>query len=300
MSTGYIGLGDMGGALASRLQSQRQISVYDMNESAVSALVSQGAVACGSLAELGRTCTTVFLCLPTSQHVRTVIFGSGGLVETLAPGSLIIDQTSGDPEATRAMAQDLEKYQIVLVDAPVSGGAPAALAGTISIMLGADDQVVERAVEVLESISSTITHIGGVGTGHTIKLINNLLSCSQRWLSLEALAIATKNGIDPEAALKVLLAGGGRNAYLEQQGSKVLAGDRDRGFSLGLAHKDLKLACALGAASGVPTFFGSLSRELYQTGIALLGRDSHVETIATVVERLADVELTSNRSGAKV
>ncbi|GAA5192267.1 2-hydroxy-3-oxopropionate reductase [Arthrobacter gyeryongensis] len=299
MSIGYIGLGDMGGALASRLQSQRQISVYDKNESAVAALIAQGAAASESVAEMGRTCTTVFLCLPTSQHVRSVIFDDGGLAETLAPGSLIIDQTSGDPEATRAIAKDLESRQIMLVDAPVSGGAPAALAGTISIMLGADDHAVGRAVEVLESISPVITHIGGIGAGHTIKLINNLLSCSQRWLSLEALAIATKNGIDPEAALKVLVAGGGRNAYLEQQASKILAGDRDRGFSLGLAHKDLKLACALGAASGVPTFFGSLSRELYQTGIALLGRDSHVETVASVVERLADVELTSSHSGTK-
>ena len=298
MNIGYIGLGDMGGALAGRLQSQRQIRVYDREADAMSVLAAQGATACASVAELGQTCTAVLLCLPTSDHVRSVIFGDKGLAETLAPDSLIIDQTSGDPEATRAMANDLGAYKIVLVDAPVSGGAPAALAGTISIMLGADDSAVERSVEVLQSISPTITHVGGVGAGHTMKLINNLLSCSQRWLSLEALTLATKNGIDPATALRVLVAGGGRNAYLEQQGSRVLAGDRDRGFSLGLAHKDLKLACALGAASGVPTFFGSLSRELYQVGIAQLGRDSHVETVATIVERLADVELTSGRPDA--
>jgi 3-hydroxyisobutyrate dehydrogenase len=296
MSIGYIGLGDMGGALAQRLQSQRRISVYDMNEKAIAALVEHGAVACESLEEIGQTCTTVFLCLPTSQHVRAVIFGEGGLSQTLTPGSLIIDQTSGDPQATRTIAKELESHEILLVDAPVSGGAPAALAGTISIMLGADDGAVDRAVAVLESISPVITHIGGVGAGHTMKLINNLLSCSQRWLSLEALAIAAKNGIDTEAALKVLMAGGGRNAYLEQQGAKVLAGDRDRGFSLGLAHKDLKLVCALGAVSGVPTFFGSLSRELYQTAIAILGRDSHVESVASAVERLADVELRAAHS----
>jgi 3-hydroxyisobutyrate dehydrogenase len=222
-----------------------------------------------------------------------VIFGHGALAETLASGSLIIDQTSGDPEATKAIAEELEARGIRLVDAPVSGGAPAALAGTISIMLGADPRDVERSTEVLESISPKITHVGGVGAGHTMKLINNLLSCSQRWLSLEALTLAAKNGIDAATAVEVLVAGGGRNAYLELQGSRILAGDRDRGFSLALAHKDLKLACSLGAASGVPTFFGSLSRELYQTAMALIGRDSHVEALATVVERLADVELTA-------
>ena len=137
MNIGYIGLGDMGGALASRLQSQRQLHVHDRNPAALSALVDQGAIGCASTAEIGRTCEVVLLCLPTSDHVRTVIFGADGLAESLAPGSLIIDQTSGDPEATQAMAHDLESQNITLVDAPVSGGAPGALAGTISIMLGA-------------------------------------------------------------------------------------------------------------------------------------------------------------------
>lgn len=233
------------------------------------------------------------MCLPTSDHVRSVIFDADGLLAALAPGALIIDQTSGDPEATRPMARDLHAHDITLVDAPVSGGAPGALAGTISIMLGADPAALERATDVLGSISSTITHIGPVGTGHTIKLVNNLMSCTQRWLSLEALALATKNDIEPEVALKVLVAGGGRNAWLEQQGAKVLAGDRDRGFSLALAHKDLRLACALAAAKGVPTFYGSLSRELYQVGIAQVGGNAHVEAVATVVEQLAQVELAT-------
>ncbi|MYW96119.1 NAD(P)-dependent oxidoreductase [Amycolatopsis rubida] len=297
MGIGYIGLGDMGGALAIRLQSQRQISVYDRDAAAMAKLAAEGAIAAESAADLARTCTTVLLCLPTSDHVRSVIFGEGGLAETLAPGSLVIDQTSGDPTTTRELAAELAAYRITLADAPVSGGAPAALAGTISIMLGAADGVVDRASEVLRSISQTIAHVGAVGAGHTIKLVNNLLSCSQRWLSLEALALAVANGITAEAALKVLVAGGGRNAYLEQQGIKILDGDRDRGFSMGLAHKDLKLATALGASSGVPTFFGSLSRDLYQVGIAELGRDSHVETVASVVEKLAGVELKSVRAG---
>ncbi|WP_311215027.1 MULTISPECIES: NAD(P)-dependent oxidoreductase [unclassified Arthrobacter] len=294
MKIGYIGLGDMGGALASRLQSQRQIHVFDMSTIAVARLADEGALQCTSVAEIGRACTTVLLCLPTSEHVRSVIFGSGGLAETLAPGSLIIDQTSGDPEATRAIAAGLASKDIAFVDAPVSGGAPAALAGTISIMLGADEDVKDRAVEVLKSISPTITHVGGIGAGHTIKLVNNLLSCTQRWLSLEALTLAASNGVAPATALKVLIAGGGCNAYLEQQGSLILNGDRERGFSIGLAHKDLKLAVALGAAQGVPTFFGSLSRELYQVAMGIEGRESHVEAVANVVEKLAGVELRTD------
>lgn len=290
MNIGYIGLGDMGGALATRLQSQRPIYVYDREPKAVAALVKQGATGCESVAELSQVCSTVILCLPTSEHVRSVIFGDGGVIESCQPGSLIIDQTSGDPEATRAMARDLQARDVTLVDAPVSGGASGAIAGTISIMLGADEGAVDRAREVLSSISSTVSHIGPVGSGHTIKLVNNLLSCSQRWLSLEALAIATKNGIDAGTALEVLNAGGGRNAWLEKQGARVLGGDHGGGFSLGLAHKDLRLVCSLAAASNVPTFFGSMSRELYQVGIAQFGRNAPVETVASVVEHLADVK----------
>lgn len=293
VNIGYVGLGDMGGPLATRLVANHALHVFDLNPAAVASLEEAGAMPADSLTSLAETCSIVLLCLPTSAHVRAVVLGEGGLADALAPGSLIIDQTSGDPTVTRDLASDLAQRKIGLVDAPVSGGAPAALAGTISIMLGAADDHLIQAVEVLELISSTVTHLGPVGAGHTMKLVNNLLSCSQRLLSLEAIALATKNGVDPTIAVDVLSKGGGRNAYLELQGHKILAGDRDRGFSLGLAHKDLVLACELASKVGVPTFYGSLSRDLYQTAISTLDRSSHVENIAAFVESIADVSLVS-------
>jgi 3-hydroxyisobutyrate dehydrogenase len=294
MNLGYIGLGDMGGALATRLVSRHPLHVYDTSEAAVAAMTGKGATPCFSVADLANRCSTVLLCLPTSKHVRSVVFGSGGLADSLRPGSLIIDQTSGDPNITRSMAEELATRSLALVDAPVSGGAPAALEGTISVMLGAREEDLSTSLEVLGLLSNNVTHIGPVGTGHTIKLVNNLLSCTQRLLSLEALALATKNGIDPAKAVDVLSLGGGRNAYLELQGRRILIGDRNRGFSLALAHKDLKLACDLATEVGSTSFYGSLSRDLYQIAMSQLGGDAHVETIADFVERVEEVELRTS------
>ena len=254
-----------------------------------------GATAAQSLAHLRKSCEVVLLCLPTSAHVRSVLFGEGGLAESLEPGALVIDQTSGDPSQTAVMAAELGERGIDLVDAPVSGGAQGALAGTISMMLGAPGDLVDRATQALGAIGDNVTHIGPVGAGHTMKLVNNLLSCSQRLLTLEALAIAAKQGIDPELAVDVLSQGGARNAWLEIQGNKVVTGalDLSQGFSLGLAHKDLALACDLASKIGVPTFFGSLSRDLHRIALAQLGGAVSVESVAGLVSELAGVSITS-------
>ncbi|MDQ4112061.1 MAG: NAD(P)-dependent oxidoreductase [Actinomycetota bacterium] len=292
---GYVGLGDMGGALARRIASRHPLRVYDRSEAAVAALVDAGAAASHSLVDLGRSCRVVLLCLPTSAHVRTVLFDDGGLAEALEPGSVVIDQTSGDPSQTAAMAAELATRGLHLVDAPVSGGAQGALAGTISMMLGAPAELVEPATRALRTIGDNVTHIGPVGSGHTMKLVNNLLSCSQRLLTLEALAIAAKQGIDPKLAVDVLRQGGARNAWLEIQGAKVVTGaiDLAQGFSLGLAHKDLSLACDLASEIGVPTFYGSLSRDLHRLAVAQLGGAISVEAVAGLVGGLAGAALVA-------
>src|SRR5207253_1392880 len=144
--------------------------------------------------------------LPTSDNVRTVIFGENGIASAAKPGTLIIDQTSGDPTATRAMAAELEARGggLQLMDAPVSGGARGADAGTIAIMIGAAPAQYERIAPVLRCISPNLFHAGGVGTGHVAKLANNLLSGGQRLLSIEAMTLAVKNGIAPETAVNII------------------------------------------------------------------------------------------------
>jgi 3-hydroxyisobutyrate dehydrogenase len=277
----------MGGALAERLQLTHSLVVHDRSEAAVGRLTANGATAASSLSDVAEHCDTIFLCLPTSDHVRSVLFGDEGLASSLKPGTIVIDQTTGDPNATREMAETLKGQGVDLVDAPVSGGAQGARAGTIAIMVGATDEQYGRIQPILEAISPNLFHAGDVGNGHVVKLVNNLLSHTQRLLSFEAISLAAKNGVEPKRALEILQAGGGRNAFLEKRMPHIVAGNLDCGFTLGLAHKDVRLATQLGTDSGVPMLFGGLTRELYQLYMSDLGRDTEVDTASLVMDRWA-------------
>ncbi len=292
MQIGYVGLGNMGGALARRLQLTHPLYVFDHFEAAVQGLVEAGATPCSDPAALAAACDVVFLCLPTSKEVREVLFGSGGIAASAKPGTLIIDQTSGDPMATRGMAKDLAARNILMLDAPVSGGAKGAEAGTIAMMVGASDEDFARVNEILLVISPNIFHAGDVGAGQVMKLVNNVLSGAQRLLTLESVALAAKNGIDPTRACEILIAGGAKNAFLETfMISKILKGDVSPGFTLGLMHKDVRLACQLGSDSGVPMFFGNLAREFYQMCISDMGAQAQVHTAAQVIDRMAGTQM---------
>ena len=297
MTVGYVGLGNMGGALARRLQLTHRLLVHDRDATAVKRLVDGGAVACADLKDLASRCDVIMLCLPTSREVRQVLFDESGLADQVALGTMIVDQTSGDPTATRAMAAEVRTRGAELIDAPVSGGIEGADAGTIAIMVGAEPEHYARIHPILAAISPNVFHTGGVGTGHTMKLVNNLLSCAQRLLTFEGMALAAKNGIEPRAAVEILLTSGGRNGFLEQvMGPHILNGNLEAGYTLGLAHKDVRLACELGIDSEVPMFFGNLTRELYRLCAAEMGRDAKVDSAALVMDRLASTQVVPPRS----
>ncbi|EER60273.1 3-hydroxyisobutyrate dehydrogenase [Acidovorax delafieldii 2AN] len=288
MNIGYVGLGSMGGALARRLQLSYPLHVYDLNQAAVTRMAERGAHTCATLQKLASNCEVIFLCLPMSTHVHEAIFGPHGLETALRPGTLLVDQSTGDPNATRAMAAQLAARDVALIDAPVSGGVLGAEAGTIAIMVGAEVKELERIQPVLAAISGNVFHAGGVGAGQVMKLVNNHLSGAQRLLTLEAVALAAKNGIAPERACEILLAGGARNAFTEKfMAPQIIKGQLNVGFTLGLMHKDMRLACDLATASGVPLFFGNLAREVYQMCISEMGMEAQVHTAALVMDRLA-------------
>ncbi|MEY4100475.1 MAG: hypothetical protein RL300_1646 [Pseudomonadota bacterium] len=292
MKIGFVGLGSMGGALAQRLQLTHPLQVYDLNPEAVARMVQQGATSSPSLAALGAECDVVMLCLPTSEHVRAAIFGNQGLATSMRAGTLIVDQTSGDPTITRSIAAELLARGIEMVDAPVSGGPAGATAGTIAIMVGAAQAQYERILPVLQAISPNIFYAGEVGTGHVAKLANNLLAGGQRLLSLEAIALAVKNGIAPEKAVDIIMASSGRNFFVETfMKSHIISGKLASGFSLGMLHKDIRLACKLGDDSGVSLTFGNQIKSFYQMAINDLGENGQVNSVALTVDRLSNTHV---------
>ncbi len=295
MAIGYIGLGNMGGALASRLQLKRQLLVHDISTSAIGRLEAVGAQSAANPAAIAATCGVILLCLPKSAHVRAVIFGENGILGPARPGTLIVDQTTGDPEATRAMAAELAEHGIELVDAPVSGGPNGAKAGQIAMMVGASELQFDRLLPILHDISPNVFHAGDVGAGQVIKLANNLLHHSQRLLSLEVLSLAVRNGLDPARAVDILLASSGRNYFLEHNmHPRILAGEMVSGFTLDLLYKDVSLATALGETSGVPMPITNLIRELYRMHLNDLGGETQVNTIARTVDRLAAISIVGS------
>lgn len=302
MTIGYVGLGNMGAALARRLQLSEPLLVYDEDGSAMARMVQLGATPCSNLADLAARCDTILLCLPGSQHVRTVLFGENGITRAARTDTRIIDQTTGDPLVTRQMAGQLAERGLELIDAPVSGGVRGADAGTIAIMVGADEAQYKAVRPLLLSISSNVFHAGKfVGAGQVMKLVNNALSGVQRLLTLEAMTLAVKNGIDPERACEILIAGGARNAFLEKfMAPCVVRGDLETGFSLALMHKDIRLACQLGADSAVPMFFANTARELYMACLNEFGAEASVNVSAKHFDRLARTQVVGAVSPSPV
>lgn len=289
---GYMGLGNMGGPLAQRLLLRHPLLVHDRDPAAVQRLVALGATAATDAADLAARCDVLLLCLPTTEHVRSLVFGARGIAGAARPGTLVLDQTTGDPVATRAMVPELESAGLDFVDAPVSGGPEAAHAGTISIMVGATPELFARAEPVLRVISPKVFHAGAFGTGYVAKLANNMLFSATRLATLEAVALAAKNGIEPRRAAEILLAGSSRNFFMEHTLlPRILSGELASGFTLELAHKDVRLATQLGVETEVTLLIGNLVREFYQMCISELGRDVQVNATALVMDRLAGTQM---------
>jgi 3-hydroxyisobutyrate dehydrogenase len=286
MRIGYIGLGNMGGALARRLQRSHPLHVFDLDPEAVARLTAAGATACASPRAVGEACDVVLTCLQTSAQVRSMLGGPDGLLEGLARDSVVIDQTTGDAFETRALHAELRARGLHFVDAPVSGGPPGAEAGTIAIMAGASAPLFARIEPVLRAISSNVFHVGDVGAGHVMKVANNLLAAAQRAMTHEVMCLAAKNGVDPAVAVRVLQSGSGQNYTLNNTYPRhILPGRMFQGFTLALMHKDVALANDLAAKSAVPLFFGAMVREHYQAAINEFGAAADVNEALGLFER---------------
>ncbi|MEC8135610.1 MAG: NAD(P)-dependent oxidoreductase, partial [Pseudomonadota bacterium] len=216
MELGYVGLGAMGGALARRLMLSHKLRVLDLRPEVVAEFADNGAIPAQDGASLARKSDIILLCLPRSADVRDAIFGLGGLAEGLEPGKIIIDQTTGNPDETRAMAAELAEKGITMIDGPVSGGPAGADAGTIAIMVGGAIETFNKVKPYLESISPNVMHCGDIGNGHVVKLVNNTIAACNRMAMLEAVAMGRKYGLTLETMSDVINKSSGRSGATER------------------------------------------------------------------------------------
>lgn len=293
MDVGYVGLGAMGGALARRLQQSRKLRVYDLRPEAVSALAAVGAVAAQSPAALAAQSDLVLTCLPTSNEVRQAIFAENGIASGLKQGGLIADMTTGDPIATRRMAEELKERGITLIDAPVSGGPHGALAGTIAIMVGAPDALYEKVAPVFRQISPNVFHCGGVGNGHTMKLVNNVIAAGCRQVTFEAVAMGVKNGLGLKTCMEVLNKSSGKTYTSEYTLGRLLDGSIKANFTIALMLKDVRLATQLGQDSQAPMPLAGVVREVLLSAFNEQGGESDINELITRYEKAAKVKVAN-------
>lgn len=290
MQLGYVGLGNMGAALARRLLRKDKMRVYDLRPEAMERLAGLGGIASQSPKALAAESDLVMTCLPTSKEVREVVFGSDGLASGLKKGAIIADMTTGDPSATREMAKDLAASGITLIDAPVSGGPHGADAGTIAIMVGAPAEVYARVKPIFETISPNIFHCGDVGTGHAMKLVNNVVAAGVRMVTFEAVTMGIKSGLSLETCARVLAKGSARSYTTEITLPKFVKGELKTNFTLGLMLKDVRLATGLGQANASPMPVANLVREIFQMAVNELGAESDINSLVHLHERQSKVE----------
>lgn len=251
---GFIGLGRMGRPMCQRLVAAGwQVVGYDAAAGLAESLAttSTGFLVASEPGEVAARAQTVILMLPNSDVVDTVVLGE--LIDHLARGSIVIDMSSSVPARTRALAARLLEHDVVLVDAPVSGGVVGAQNGTLTVMVGGPPETVEQLRPLLDLLGSRVERVGDVGAGHAAKALNNLMSAAHLWASSEALLAAERFGLDIPTALGVINSSSGRSGSTQAKWPNFILTQRfDSGFALSLMNKDVKIAVDLIESVGVP------------------------------------------------
>lgn len=271
-TVGVIGLGNMGRGMALTLQrSGYAVLGLDKSEQVAAVAREAGIPLASSLPELARACSAIVLSLPTSAIVRAVLEGAEGLLANAAPGTLLIDTTTADPQITRELAAVLKEKGLRFVDAPVSGGPTGAMKGELTMFIGGSEEDVAYANPILSALGTKRFHIGDVSAGHVAKLINNLLTASHLVTASEAFRLANAAGISTEQLIEAVNAGSGRSGVtLFNYPTRILNNTYSSGFTMQLMRKDVNLAVSLGDALGLSLPTVSVIGDIWKSSASAL------------------------------
>lgn len=276
VTVGLIGAGAMGGAIGTRLaQTGNKVHVFDLDAEKVAELVAHGAVAASSAAAAAAASDYVITSLNAARIVDIAVFGAGGVAEGAKPGTVIIDMSSIDPEATKDLAAKANDKGLRWVDAPLSGGAPKASIGELTLMAGGDAKDVADAHNVLKYVASNYTHMGPVGAGQTTKLINQVL-CGLNFLAVaEATQLALDAGVDAAKIPLALKGGRADSALLQEYMPRYVAKDYRRTGRIDNMVKDLNGAQDLARRTNTPMPMTAICAEVHRllTAAGLGGED---------------------------
>lgn len=290
---GFVGLGTMGGPMARRLVAAGyDTAVYDIVAERVNALEAVGARAARSPREVAAASDLVITMLPDSGDVLAALGGADGLSEGLRAGTVLVDMSTISPTVTREVAKQVESRGAAMVDAPVGRTSRHAEEGDLLIMIGGDEAVVARVEPVLAHFGHDRVRCGPIGSGETMKLVNNLLTATIVAANAEALVLGVSAGLELSTILNVLRSTAASNTHLRvTYAEKALRRDFSPGFATRLAAKDLRLAVSLAAEQQLPVALGAAAWQMFNTACREGHGGDDYTSVLTVLERLAGLEL---------
>ena len=264
LAVGFIGTGVMGSSMARHLLTAgHPLCVFNRTRARAQALLDAGASWCDSPAAVARSSQVVITIVGTPADVEGTYRGPNGLLEAAAPGSLLIDMTTSDPELAAALASAGQRKSVDVLDAPVSGGDVGARNATLSIMVGAEAAAFERARPILELMGKTIVHQGPPGAGQYTKLCNQIAIASTMMSVCESMAFAKAAGLDPSRVLESITTGAANSWPLSQLMPRALRGDYEPGFAVAHFTKDLAIALGCSERLGLSLPGMSLAKSMY-------------------------------------
>lgn len=255
MKIGFIGLGIMGRPMAKNLlKAGHELVVFDFNQEAVKDVVSCGAQAAANSKELAAQVPVVITMVQNSPQVRAAVLGKDGVAEGAKPGTVLIDMSSIDPTESKAIGAELEKKGIEMLDAPVSGGEPKAIDGTLSVMVGGKKELFDKFYDMLMVMAGSVVYVGGLGSGNVAKLANQIVVAVNIAAVSEALTFAKKAGTDPELVYQAIRGGLAGSTVMDAKAPMMLGRNFKPGFRIELHIKDLNnaLNAAHAVSSPVP------------------------------------------------
>jgi 2-hydroxy-3-oxopropionate reductase len=240
MRIGFIGLGIMGKPMSKNLlKAGHELVVSAHNAAAADELVAAGARQADTAREIAEQVDVIITMLPNSPQVKEVALGPDGIVAGAHPGLVYVDMSSIAPLVAREVAEELAKQEIPMLDAPVSGGEPKAIEGTLSIMVGGDREVFDRVEPILRDLGTSVVHVGDIGAGNTAKLANQVVVALNIAAVAEALVLSQKAGVAPEAVFEAIRGGLAGSTVLEAKAPMMINHDFKPGFRINLHIKDL-------------------------------------------------------------
>jgi 3-hydroxyisobutyrate dehydrogenase-like beta-hydroxyacid dehydrogenase len=299
MKVGFIGLGAMGLPMAKNVikGGHEVFTTFHKRREPAEELAALGAKIKGTPADIAQEADVIVTVLPADTELKETVLGEAGLIKSFSKGKVLIDMTTATAFSLQDVEEALAQVGGRVLDAPVSGGTPAAADGSLTIMVGGDTDLLDEYQPLLETMGKTIFHVGGVGQGKVVKMVNQLMAAIHILAIGEAFSLGVKGGADPNVLYEVIKSSSGYSKMMDLRlPDFLLKGSFEPGFKLDLMKKDVNLAVDSAKAFGTPLFFGGMTSQVFAAASAANRGEQDFSAAAQFLSELAQVQLMSTSS----